>query len=69
MISQVDITTETGETLKGVLLDAENLNKVIELIDKVNANGLKIEDAALLLKLKEASANLKLSMEEPLAEA
>lgn len=69
MISQVDIKTETGETLKGVLLDAETLNKVIELIDTVNANGLKSEDAVLLLKLKEARANLKLSLEEPLAEA
>lgn len=69
MISQVDIKTETGEILKGVLLDSETLNKVIELFDTVNANGLKSEDAVLLLKLKEARANLKLSLEEPLAEA
>ena len=58
IMSPVQINTDDGKTLNGVLLETEEINKVIELIDRSNADGLKGEDALLLMKLKEAGRDL-----------
>ena len=58
IMSPVEIKTDDGNTISGVLLEGSELNKLIELIDCSNADGLKGEDALLLMRLKEASRDL-----------
>lgn len=54
MYSPAKIRLEDGTEVKGVVLEGKELYGVIELIDRTNAEGLKREDAALLLRLKAA---------------
>ena len=61
ILSPVQIKTDKGETINGVLLEGEELNKVIELIDSNNADGLKGDDALVQMRLKEASRDLAAS--------
>ena len=61
ILSPVQIKTDNNETINGVLLESEELSKVIELIDRSNADGLKGEDVLLLMRLKEASRDLSQS--------
>lgn len=58
ILSPVQIKTDEGNTINGVLLEAAEVGKVVELIDRSNADGLKGEDALLLMKLKAASRDL-----------
>lgn len=58
IFSPVEIKTEDGKTLNGVLLDAEDYTKVLTLLDNVNSDGFKGEDAVFVMKLKDAAANL-----------
>jgi Na+-translocating ferredoxin:NAD+ oxidoreductase RnfG subunit len=58
IFSPVEIKTEDGKTLNGVLLDAEDYNKVLTLLDTVNSDGFKGEDAVFVTKLKNAATNL-----------
>ena len=59
--SPVEINSEDGKTLNGVLLDAEDYNKVLTLLDTVNSDGFKGEDAVFVMKLKDAAVNLNSS--------
>lgn len=61
ILSPVQIKTDEGNAINGVLLEVMELNKVIDLIDCNNADGLKGEDALLLMKLKDASRDLAIS--------
>ena len=63
IMSPVQINTTDGKTLNGVLMEGEELNKVIELIDRSNADGLKGDDALLLMRLKDASNDLAKAVE------
>ena len=63
IISPAQIKTD-GRVICGVILEQEDLNKVIDLIDQNNADGLKGENAALLLKLKDASRELAISLQK-----
>ena len=47
-----------SKVVKGVLLEKAEMSKVIKLIDRSNANGLKGYDAMLLMRLKDAAADL-----------
>lgn len=68
IFSPVEIKTEDGKTLNGVLLDAEDYNKVLTLLDTVNSDGFKGEDAVFVMKLKDAAVNLNSSpMSSPTA--
>lgn len=58
IVSPVEIKTDEGEMLRGVLLEGGELAKVIEIIDGTNENGLPVDDATLLMKLKEAYRDL-----------
>ena len=58
IVSPVEINTDGGEMLRGVLLEGGELAKVIEIIDGKNENGLPMDEAALLMKLKEAYRDL-----------
>lgn len=58
ILSPVQIKTDDNVTLNGVLLESAELSKVIELIDRSNADGLKGEDALLLMRLKDAVGDL-----------
>ena len=51
---------ETGRSriVRGALLMKGELAKVVKLIDRNNSNGLKGNDAILLMRLKEALAGL-----------
>ena len=51
---------ETGRSriVRGALLMKGELAKVVKLIDRNNANGLKGNDAILLMRLKESLADL-----------
>ena len=64
IIAPALVNTDVGKTISGVILEQEDLDKVIGLIDRSNADGLKGEDAALLLKLKEASRELAISLQK-----
>ena len=50
--------TKKSKVIKGTLLEKAELSKVIKLIDRSNANGLKGCDAMLLMRLKDAEAEL-----------
>ena len=52
--------TKKSKVIKGTLLEKAELSKVIKLIDRSNANGLKGCDAMLLMRLKDAEAELAL---------
>ena len=61
--SPIEINVKFDETkkvkkIRGVLLEKAELAKVVKLIDKSNADGLKGNDAILLMRLKEAAADL-----------
>lgn len=62
ILSPVQIKTDEGKTLNGILIEGEELAKVIDLIDRSNADGLKGEDACLLMKIKAASRDLAESL-------
>ena len=64
IIAPALVNTDVGKTISGVILEQEDLDKVIGLIDRSNADGLKGEDEALLLKLKEASRELAISLQK-----
>lgn len=64
IISPAIVNTDVGKTISGVILEQEDLEKVISLIDRSNADGLKGEDAALLFKLKEADRDLSISLQK-----
>ena len=61
--SPVEITVQFEKTnrkknVKGVLLGKSEMKKVVKLIDKTNSDGLKGNDAVLLIRLKEALSDL-----------
>ncbi len=61
--SPIEINVKFDETkkvkkIRGVLLEKAELTKVVKLIDKSNSDGLKGNDAILLMRLKEAAADL-----------
>ena len=61
--SPIEINVKLDETkkvrkIRGVLLEKAELTKVVKLIDKSNSDGLKGNDALLLMRLKEAAADL-----------
>ena len=61
--SPIEINVKFDETkkvkkIRGVLLEKSELAKVVKLIDKSNSDGLKGNDAILLMRLKEAAADL-----------
>lgn len=61
--SPIEINVKFDETkkvkkIRGVLLEKTELTKVVKLIDKSNSDGLKGNDAILLMRLKEAAADL-----------
>ena len=64
IISPVQINTDEGKTINGVILEQDDLNYVIDLIDRSNADGLKGDDAVLVLKLKDASRELAISLQK-----
>ena len=61
IFSPVQIKTDNNENINGVLLESAELSKVVELIDRSSVDGLKGEDALLLMRLKEASRDLSQS--------
>ena len=58
ILAPVQIKTDDERVIDGALLDVDGLTKVIALIDGSNADGLKGEDATLLMHLKEAHKDL-----------
>lgn len=61
--SPIEINVKFDETkkvkkIRGVLLEKSEISKVVKLIDKSNSDGLKGNDAILLMRLKEAVADL-----------
>ena len=58
ILSPVEIKTDEGMTINGVLLEAAELGKVVDLINRSNADGLKGDDALLLMQLKNAERDL-----------
>lgn len=58
ILSPAKITIEDSTKIKGVVLDGEYLTKVIDLIERSTVNGLKGEDAVLLMKLRMARQEL-----------
>jgi len=61
--SPIEINVKFDETkkvrkIRGVLLEKAEIAKVVKLIDKSNSDGLKGNDAILLMRLKEAAADL-----------
>lgn len=61
--SPIEIYVKFDETkkvkkIRGVLLEKSEISKVVKLIDKSNSDGLKGNDAILLMRLKEAAADL-----------
>ena len=46
------------KVVKGALLPKKTIDDIVKLIDKANSNGLKGQDAILLMALKNASGNL-----------
>ena len=64
IISPAQVNTDEGKTINGVILEQDDINNVIELIDRSNADGLKGEDAVLLMKLKNASRELVISLQK-----
>ena len=61
--SPIEINVKFDETkkvkkIRGVLLEKSEISKVVKLIDKSNSDGLKGNDAILLMRLKEAAADL-----------
>lgn len=61
--SPIEINVKFDETkkvkkIRGVLLEKSEISKVVKLIDKINSDGLKGNDAILLMRLKEAAADL-----------
>ena len=58
ILSPVQIKTDDGNVVEGVLLEKEDLEHVITVIDNQNSDGLLGEDVMLLMKLKEAAADL-----------
>lgn len=53
-----EIKTEDGNTITGVLLEKTDLQKVVNILDNNSENGLKGDDASLLLNLKKALRSL-----------
>lgn len=52
---EINVQGEMGDScIKGVLLEKNDLEKVIGIIDSTNKDGLMGEDAILLMKLKDA---------------
>jgi hypothetical protein len=58
ILSPVQIKTDDGNVVEGVLLEKVDLEHVITVIDNQNSDGLLGEDVMLLMKLKEAAADL-----------
>lgn len=61
--SPIEINVKFEETkkpkkIRGILLEKAEATKVVKLIDKINSDGLKGNDAILLMRLKEAIADL-----------
>lgn len=61
--SPIEINVKFDETkkvrkIRGVLLEKGEIAKVVKLIDKSNSDGLKGNDAILLMRLKDAAADL-----------
>jgi hypothetical protein len=61
--SPIEINVKFDETkkvrkIRGVLLEKAEIAKVVKLIDKSNSDGLKGNDAILLMRLKDAAADL-----------
>ena len=61
--SPIEINVKFDETkkvrkIRGVLLEKAEMAKVVKLIDKSNSDGLKGNDAILLMRLKDAAADL-----------
>lgn len=53
-----DEKSRRSKRIRGVLLEKAEIAKVVKLIDKSNSDGLKGADAILLMRLKEAAADL-----------
>lgn len=53
-----DDKSKRSKRIRGVLLEKPEIAKVVKLIDKSNSDGLKGADAILLMRLKEAAADL-----------
>lgn len=61
--SPIEINVKFDETkkvrkIRGVLLEKAEIAKVVKLIEKSNSDGLKGNDAILLMRLKDAAADL-----------
>lgn len=61
--SPIEINVKFDETkkvrkIRGVLLEKAEIAKVVKLIDRSNSDGLKGNDAILLMRLKDAAADL-----------
>lgn len=54
----VKFEDDKSKRIRGVLLEKPEIAKVVKLIDKSNSDGLKGTDAILLMRLKEAAADL-----------
>jgi len=58
ILSPVQIKTEEGTTINGVLFEKEDLGNVIALINRTNADGLKGADALVMMQLHDALKDL-----------
>ena len=54
ILSPTEIAFDTGGKFKGALIDKTMLKKIIALINRINSNGLKGDDAVLLIQLNNA---------------
>ena len=50
--------SKRSKKIRGVLLEKSELTKVVKLIEKSSSDGLKGADVVLLMRLKEATADL-----------
>lgn len=54
ILSPTEIAFDTGGKFKGALIDKTMLKKIIALINRTNSNGLRGDDAVLLIQLNNA---------------
>lgn len=58
ILSPVQIKTEEGTTINGVLFEKDDVVNVISLINRTNSDGLKGADALVLMQLQDALKDL-----------
>ena len=59
ILSPVQIKTEEGNTINGVLFEKEDVVNVISLINRTNSDGLKGADALVMMQLQDAVKDLE----------